>query len=60
MNWVDDYLDRAAQLRAKAKSESDLKRQAELESLARDYSRIASQARWPDLPPIAFEERNGI
>jgi hypothetical protein len=44
MNAGDDYRGKAVEFRAKAQVESDPKRKAEFEHLARAYLRLAEQA----------------
>jgi hypothetical protein len=44
MTAGDHYRDKAVEFRAKAQVESDLKRKAEFEHLARAYLRLADQA----------------
>jgi len=55
MTAGDDYRSKAVEFRAKAPVESDLKRKAEFENLARAYLRLAEQAERNSQLDIAYE-----
>lgn len=55
MTAGDDYRGKALEFRAKAQTESDLKRKAELEHLARAYLRLAEQAERNSHLDITYE-----
>jgi hypothetical protein len=55
MTAGDDYRGKAVEFRAKAQVESDLKRKAEFEHLARAYLRLAEQAERNSQLDITYE-----
>ncbi len=55
MTAGDHYRNKAVEFRAKAQVESDLKRKAEFENLARAYLRLADQAERNSHLDVAYE-----
>jgi hypothetical protein len=55
MTAGDHYRNKAVEFRAKAQVESDLKRKAEFEHLARAYLRLADQAERNSHLDVAYE-----
>jgi hypothetical protein len=55
MTAGDHYRNKAVEFRAKAQVESDLKRKAEFEDLARAYLRLADQAERNSHLDVAYE-----
>ncbi len=55
MTAGDNYRNKAVEFRAKAQVESDLKRKAEFEHLARAYLRLADQAERNSQLDVSYE-----